>query len=90
MAHSSFEIKNCSDFYQILKDQLEEYRKDITSSRNAILTSILAYHLREWIWQEHSERIKSKLNLNSEDDFNKYFKQMGSCFLPFDSCSYLL
>jgi hypothetical protein len=72
MGHSSFEVKSSTSFYEMLKAQFEEFKKDDTSSKNAILTSILAYHLREWLWKEHEEIIKNILGVHDQSEFNAY------------------
>lgn len=77
MVYSSFEVKNSFSFFEILKAQFDEYKKDDKSSRNAILTSILAYHLREWLWKEHQTNIDQAIGVKCERDFNRYIN--NSC-----------
>lgn len=47
-----FEIVSAKDFLQKLKDDLEEFNNDRTSSRIAINSILTAYHLHEWVWGE--------------------------------------
>ena len=46
-----FEIDNHDAFFGMLLEQYDEYRKqeNISSSRHAIICTLMAYHIREWI-----------------------------------------
>lgn len=54
MAHeSSFDIKTAHDFlHKMIIPQHEEFKADDASSRHALLTIILVYHMREWVTPE--------------------------------------
>ena len=64
----------------MLSDQFEEFEKDPTSSRKAILTTILAYHLREWLWKEHKASISQLLSTQDESKYNEYINKSCSNF----------
>lgn len=51
MAHtSSFEIKNAETFFnEMVLPQYEEFLRNNSFSRYALLTTIMAYHLYEWV-----------------------------------------
>ncbi len=59
-----FEIKNHIDFLnEILLESYKDYLKgeNIISSRHAIVCAMMAYHIREWIWQCDPEAVKKLL-----------------------------
>ncbi len=61
---TTFKIKNHTDYFHHLL--LEQYNKFMTpknynSSSHAIICSMLAYHLREWIWKCDSNSVKKHL-----------------------------
>ena len=62
MAHmSSFELKSADDFfYQMVIPQHEEFIANNASSRHALLTTILGYHLFEWV---HGKKFNEDLFL---------------------------
>ena len=51
MAHkSSFEIKNADTFFnEMVLSQYEEFLRNNSSSRYALLTTIMAYHMYAWV-----------------------------------------
>ena len=51
MVHtSSFEIKNAETFFnEMVLPQYEKFLRNNSSSRYALLTTIMAYHLYEWV-----------------------------------------
>ncbi len=51
MTHtSSFEIKNAETFFnEMVLPQYEEFLRNNSSSQYALLTTIMAYHLYEWV-----------------------------------------
>lgn len=57
MAHtSSFEIKDAETFFnEMVLPQYEEFLKNNSSSRYALLTTIMAYHLYEWVHKKKFE-----------------------------------
>ena len=59
---SSFDVKNADDFFtQLVIPQYEEFLANNASSRHALLTTILAYHLYEWV---HGEKFTEVSFLN--------------------------
>ncbi len=72
MTYTTYEINNCSQYLGMLSEQFKEFKKDPTSSRKAILTTILAYHLREWLWNEHEARISEQLSIQDVSEYNKH------------------
>lgn len=47
---SSFDIKTANDFYEkMLVPQYADFIKENSSSRHALLATILAYHMFEWV-----------------------------------------
>ena len=77
MPTATFEIRSSVEFYRALKEAEEDYQKEPTSSRKAITAFLFAYHLREWIWKEHSAKLERMLSLKDESAFNKYVN--GRC-----------
>jgi ATP-dependent DNA ligase len=80
MTYASYEIKNCLAFFDMLLAQFEEFKNDPTSSRKAILTTILAYHLREWLWKKHKKRISRLLSIQDESKYNKHVNKACANF----------
>lgn len=49
---SSFDIRNANEYFtQMLLPQHQDFINNNASSRHALLTTIVAYHLYEWIHQ---------------------------------------
>ena len=64
----SFNIKTSIDLHKELLTRLAEYDKDKMSSANAVICSILCWHVVEWIYQEYSEKLeKFKSNRKFQD-----------------------
>jgi hypothetical protein len=60
----TFDIRSPSDYYKnLLLDQYNEFltEANYNSVRHAIICSILAYHLREWIWNCNKDAVKDYL-----------------------------
>lgn len=71
MAASSFEIKDCSDFFEALQGAAADFRDDPTSSRKAVSAFLFAYHLREWVWKKHEEEVTAQMRCLTESQFNE-------------------
>lgn len=54
----SFEIRSSKDFFEKLKLDYEDFQNDILSSRLAINCALTAWHLTDWIFVEHNEKLK--------------------------------
>lgn len=80
MVHASFEIHNSLQFFQMFKAYANEFIQDHSSSRKAIVSCILGYHLREWIWKDYSPIITQILRINKECDFNKHINDSFKYF----------
>ena len=74
MVHkSSFDIKTVQDFlYKMIIPQYEEFKENNSSSRHALLTIILVYHMREWA----NKSVKDK-QLAYSDDIAEMHKLVG-------------
>ncbi len=88
---TTFGINNPRDYYEhLLLDQYKEFltKANYNSPPHAIICSILAYHLREWIWNCNKEEVrnylesvgiikKSKMNKDDyvECKFNEYVNE---------------
>jgi len=54
---SSFEIKNAETFFnEMVLPQYEEFLRNNSSSRYALLTTIMAYHMYDWV---HNKKFTS-------------------------------
>ena len=76
MTHkSSFNIRNADDYFiQFLLPQYRDFIDNNASSRHALLTIIVSYHLFEWI---HKDKFTIKLfeeNYPSQKDLAKDFE----------------
>jgi len=61
---TTFNINSPSDYYKhLLLAQYNEFMTEANynSARHAIICSILAYHLREWIWNCNKDAVKDYL-----------------------------
>ena len=64
-----FDITNSSDYFeQLVVPSFEELQKQPTSSRAAITAAIFCWHLRDWVWAQHKNRLKEALGLRTFDD----------------------
>lgn len=66
--HSSFDIKTAKDFFRyIVMPQYNDFLANNSSSRHALLTTIVSYHLYEWVHRrkftiEHFESVYPNQN----------------------------
>ncbi len=88
---TTFGINNPNDYYKKqLLDQFKEFMTEANynSHRYAIICAMLAYHLREWIWNCNKEEVKNylesvgiikKSKMNHDDyvecKFNEYVNE---------------
>ncbi len=64
MTDSSFDVRTPNDYFiKMLLPQYEDFIKNNSSSRHALLTIILAYHMYEWV---HNTTF-------NENDFNEKY-----------------
>ncbi len=70
MSDASFEIKSSAAFFGALEEAVQDFRGDRTSSRKAVAAFLFAYHLREWIWEEHHATVTAHMGCAVESDFN--------------------
>lgn len=67
----SFDIKSPADLFAEFRLRAEEYRKDPTSSGNAVICAILSWHVVEWIYQEYSTTL---VKFSTKRDFQEFVK----------------
>lgn len=72
---ASFDIKTAKDFFdKMLMPEYEEFCKKNSSSRHALLTTILAYHMYEWVNNHKFSEDNFKTDYPSELDMIRIFE----------------
>ena len=72
---SSFNIKNAEDFFnEMVLPQYEEFLKNNSSSRYALLTTMLAYHFYEWVHKSKFQISEFEKTYPDYTHLSKYFE----------------
>jgi len=71
LSSQSFEILSSADFFRAFLCQVRDYLDQPLSSVKAVICSLFAWHLAEWVWEEHQG---SAGRFEGVDDFKKHLQ----------------
>ena len=72
MHGSSFDVRTPHDFlHEMVIPQHEDFERDNSSSRHALLAIILVYHMSEWVHPIPPRRVLSSVSLFHAEGFGK-------------------
>ncbi|NMF83309.1 hypothetical protein [Nodosilinea sp. P-1105] len=81
-AYKSFEIRTAEHYFnQLVLQSFEDFKKNILSSKSAIICAVFVWHFHEWMWAQSSCEIKVNLGIKKCNEFKNYLYKECPSFL---------
>ncbi len=72
-ANFSFDIRTPADLLKKLHEEYQEFLNNPVSSRHAVNCAVTAWHLIEWVWASHKQKMMTlSQSIKKEADFKQY------------------